>query len=73
MSLTFLYLFKWAAKADPSIGWNGITKATPLKEYPPEEPNRTNPEDVISKLRENDEVILKLILCCSYKLKSYCR
>ena len=32
---------KWADKADPNVGWNGITKATPLKAFPPEEPNRT--------------------------------
>ena len=51
----FRNLFQWAEKADPSIGWNGITKATPLKEYPPEEPNRTDPVEVISKLRDNDE------------------
>lgn len=38
---------KWATKADPEIGWNGITKATPLKEFPPEEPNRTDPEKVM--------------------------
>ena len=47
---------KWATKADPSVGWNGITKATPLKEFPPEEPNRTDPVDVITKLQNNDEV-----------------
>ena len=47
---------KWADKADPSIGWNGITKATPLKEFPPEEPNRTNPDEVIEALQKNDEV-----------------
>ena len=29
---------KWADRADPSIGWNGITKATPLKVFPEEEP-----------------------------------
>lgn len=45
---------KWADKADPNIGWNGITKATPLKEFPAEEPNRTNPEEVISKLRDSE-------------------
>ena len=48
--------FQWADKADPSIGWNGITKATPLKEFPPEEPNRTNPDEVIEALQKNDEV-----------------
>ena len=51
-----LILSKWATKADPSVGWNGITKATPLKEFPPEEPNRTDPVDVITKLQNNDEV-----------------
>eukprot|EP00096_Caligus_rogercresseyi_P016620 TRINITY_DN936_c0_g1_i4.p1 TRINITY_DN936_c0_g1~~TRINITY_DN936_c0_g1_i4.p1 ORF type:complete len:424 (-),score=188.59 TRINITY_DN936_c0_g1_i4:1697-2968(-) len=45
---------KWADKADPSIGWNGITKATPLKEYPPEKPNMTSPDEVISRLRDED-------------------
>lgn len=48
---------KWATKADPTIGWNGITKATPLKEYPAEEPNRTNPDDVIAKLKAGDSSV----------------
>ncbi len=47
---------------DPSLGWNGITKATPLKQFPAEEPNRTNPEEVISKLRDNDETLEKVNL-----------
>lgn len=42
---------KWADRADPSTGWSGVTKATPLKAYPAEEPNRTDPDDVISKLK----------------------
>jgi len=41
---------KWAERADP-IGFDGVTKATPLKWYPPEEPNRTNPDDIITKLK----------------------
>ena len=45
--------YKWADQADPTIGWDGITKATPLKWYPPEEPNRTNPADVIKHLNAN--------------------
>ncbi|CAB4058095.1 TMOD [Lepeophtheirus salmonis] len=45
---------KWADKPDPSIGWNGITKATPLKQYPAEKPNTTNPSEVISRLKESD-------------------
>jgi len=53
---------KWADKADPSIGWNGITKATPLKEFPPEEPNRTNPDEVITQLQQNDESTPKVNL-----------
>jgi len=46
---------KWADRADPQIGWNGVTKATPLKQFPAEEPNRTDPEKVISQLRDNDK------------------
>jgi len=53
---------KWADKADPSIGWNGITKATPLKEFPPEEPNRTNPDEVIEAIQKNDESTPKVNL-----------
>jgi len=53
---------RWFEKADTSIGWNGITKATPLKQFPPEEPNRTNPEEVISKLRDNDKKMDKVNL-----------
>jgi len=41
-------------RADPELGWNGITKATPLKVYPKEEPNRTDPADVKKKLAAND-------------------
>ena len=47
---------------DPSLGWNGITKATPLKQFPAEEPNRTNPDEVISKLRDNDPTLEKVNL-----------
>merc|ERR1712241_1072556 len=42
---------KWADRADPTIGFDGITKATPLKWYPPEAPNRTDPDDIIKKLK----------------------
>ena len=27
---------KWSDKPDPATGWSGVTKATPLKEFPPE-------------------------------------
>ena len=42
---------KWAPRPDPSTGWSGVTKATPLKEYPAEEPNRTDPEDIIRQMK----------------------
>jgi tropomodulin len=48
---------KWANKADPSLGWNGVTKATPLKQFPAEEPNRTDPEEVTRKLKSNDRAL----------------
>jgi len=41
---------KWAQKAE-QIGFDGVTKATPLKWYPPEEPNLTNPDEVIKKMK----------------------
>ena len=40
---------------DDSVGWDGVTKATPLKIYPAEEPNRTDPVEVLDKLRSGDE------------------
>ena len=52
-----VFIWKWADRADPSVGWNGITKATPLKEFPPEEPNRTNPDEVITQLQRNDREV----------------
>jgi tropomodulin len=42
---------KWSDKPDPTTGWNGITKATVLKQYPVEEPNQTDPEEVIGKIK----------------------
>jgi len=53
---------KWAVKADPEIGWNGITKATPLKAFPEEEPNRTNPDVVVMKLKEGNGDMTKVNL-----------
>lgn len=53
---------RWADKADPTIGWNGITKATPLKVFPEEAPNRTNPDTVVMKLKEADPETVKVIL-----------
>lgn len=53
---------KWADKADPELGWNGITKATPLKVFPEEEPNRTNPDEVVAKLKAEDKETVKVNL-----------
>ena len=44
---------------DLFTGWDGITKATPLKWYPPEEPNRTDPNDVIKKLEQGHRATRK--------------
>ena len=41
-------------RADPSIGWRGVTKATPLKQYPSEAPNKTVPEEAVQKIKDND-------------------
>ena len=41
-------------RADPEIGWRGVTKATPLKSFPQEAPNKTDPEDAVSKIKNND-------------------
>ena len=51
-----------APKPDPTIGWNGVTKATPLKEFPPEEPNRTNPDDVCEQIKANDPALTSVNL-----------
>jgi len=40
---------------DPDLGWDGITKATPLKYFPPEPPNETDPEEVLANLKSGDE------------------
>jgi len=45
---------KWADRPDPTTGWGGITKATPLKQFPQEAPNMTDPEEVIKKLKSGD-------------------
>jgi len=41
-------------RADPSIGWKGVTKATPLKAFPAEAPNRTVPDEALEKIKAND-------------------
>ena len=39
-----------------------MTKATPLKEFPPEEPNRTNPDDVCEQIKANDPALTSVNL-----------
>jgi len=45
----------FGAEVDPELGWEGITKATPLKVYPEEAPNLTDPDDVLEKIRSGNE------------------
>ena len=40
---------------EDSVGWDGITKATPLKYFPPEEPNLTDPMEVLEKIVADDD------------------
>ena len=43
-----------APRADDSIGLYGVTKSTPLKSFPQEAPNKTDPEEILVKLKAND-------------------
>ena len=43
-----------APKPDESIGLYGVTKSTPLKSFPQEAPNKTDPEEILVKLKAND-------------------
>merc|ERR1712223_1414560 len=47
---------------DSETGWDGVTKATPLKVYPTEEPNRTDPVEVLEKLKSDDEELTEVNL-----------
>ena len=47
---------------DSETGWDGITKATPLKVYPAEEPNRTDPNEVLAQLKSDDEDLTEVNL-----------
>lgn len=42
------------------LGWDGITKSTQPKVYPPEPPNQTDPEDSIKRVRNDDPKLLDL-------------
>jgi len=43
-----------APKPDQSIGLYGVTKSTPLKSFPQEAPNKTDPEEILVKVKAND-------------------
>ena len=51
-----------APRADPDIGWQGITKSTPLKPFPAEAPNKTQASDVLDKLQSNDPKMVSVNL-----------
>lgn len=36
------------------LGWDGITKASPVKAYPAEPPNQTDVDDHIKRIKDND-------------------
>lgn len=42
------------------LGWDGITKASSPKVYPPEKPNSTDVEDTIKKVKDNDHNLTDL-------------
>ena len=43
-----------APKPDNSVGLYGVTKSTPLKSFPQEAPNKTDPEEILVKVKSND-------------------
>ena len=48
----YLNFFQWIVILFCLI--SGITKATPLKQYPQEEPNRTDPNEVITNIKSGE-------------------
>lgn len=36
------------------LGWDGITKSSTIKIYPPEKPNNTDVDDTIKRVKDND-------------------
>lgn len=42
------------------LGWDGVTKSTQPKVYPPEPPNQTDPEESIKRVRDDDSKLLDL-------------
>lgn len=42
------------------LGWDGITKASSPKVYPPEKPNTTDVDDTIKRVKDNDHNLTDL-------------
>jgi tropomodulin len=42
------------------LGWDGITKASTAKIYPPEKPNTTDVEDSVKRVKDNDHKLTDL-------------
>ncbi|KAJ0178978.1 hypothetical protein K1T71_005753 [Dendrolimus kikuchii] len=42
------------------LGWDGITKATKQKVYPMDPPNDTDPDDTLTRVKENDPKLIDL-------------
>ncbi|CRK94753.1 CLUMA_CG008249, isoform C [Clunio marinus] len=42
------------------LGWDGITKASAAKVYPPEKPNSTDVDDTIKRVKDNDHNLTDL-------------
>jgi tropomodulin len=48
-------------KGQPAgLGWDGITKASTQKVYPPEKPNTTDVDDSIKRVKDNDHNLTDL-------------
>ncbi|KAL1452593.1 hypothetical protein WDU94_006810 [Cyamophila willieti] len=47
-------------KGQVGLGWGGITKASQPKVYPPEEPNRTDVEESIKRVQDDDSKLIEL-------------
>jgi tropomodulin len=42
------------------LGWDGITKGSTQKVYPPEKPNNTDTDDSIKRVKDNDHNLTDL-------------
>ncbi|XKL60396.1 hypothetical protein PGB90_007453 [Kerria lacca] len=42
------------------LGWDGVTKATQPKAFPPEPPNNTDPDESVRRLKDDDHTLIDL-------------